>query len=173
MQLMEAVTWTLQRILEEGLPDKLAQIEIESNDGLPLKKPERYINFEPSDLAEISADPCVAVLPGDTIVQADTGYSGPGGSGWMDATHEAGVMISCQDTDPSILTTRLLRYQRAIIEVVGANRVGPLDRDGLQAWSGINIDRTAMGNRFYPNNAEVNAYKDYCVVIVRATRSEG
>lgn len=172
MQLVEAVVDTLMRILPAQIPDKLRQIEIETGDGIALRNPEDYLDFEPSNLGEVSGQPWIAVLPGDTIVHADTGYSGPGSSGWMDAEHECGIMVYVQDEDQSRLTRRLMRYQRAIIEVVGANRVGVVDRDGLSAWAGISIHRTAMGNRFYPNNAEVNAFGDYCVIIVRATRSE-
>jgi hypothetical protein len=172
MELMEAVVDTLMRVFEEQLPATLQQIESASHGEYRLRPPGAYLDYEPSGLGEIPAEVWLALLPGDTIINADTGYSGPGGSGWMDATHEVGVMVHVQDTDPSVLTRRLLRYQRAIFQVIGANRVGVLDRDGADAWHGIAVVRTAMGNRFYPNNAEVNAYHDYCVVVVRAQRQE-
>jgi hypothetical protein len=167
VKLVEAAVQTLVGIMRTSLPDKLQAIDVEMADGIICTPPKRYIDFEPTQ-DEIPDRPLLSVLAGNTKFLADTGY---GGGGWADAKHEVAVVAVLEHPDTRTLAKQLLRYQRAIIEVAGANRVGVIDPQGAVAWNGLSVQGTILGERFVPKG-NPNVYGDLVIVILEVNRTE-
>lgn len=167
MQMIESVVASLAIILENQLPAKLAQIESSFTDGVVLEPPAKILTYEPS-LQEVPERPLLLILAGQSRPLADTGL---GGGGWADYEHLVLVACMIEESDPFVLSRKLLRTNNAIVQTVGANRTGVLDPDGDSAWAGISITGTDPGERFQ-QGGNMNAYVQVTMVTVKATRTE-
>lgn len=161
-RLIEAVIEGFVSVVENQMPALLTAMNSAFNDGIVLDAPEAVYDHKPAVPEMVF--PNVCVLPGQSQSNADAG-------GWMDAQHDLAVCVFVQEQETRALSLKLLRYQRAVIELVQANRTGVLDRDGNQAWTGLNFVQTVPGNRFR-HDSNPKAYVDYTTVMLRALRQE-
>jgi hypothetical protein len=162
-RLIESVVEGIVGMLVAQLPATLSAMQVAIGDGIVLDPPANVFDYKPA-LAEITAWPTICVLAGPSRTNADAGS-------WMDAQHDIAICAFVQDQATRDLSLKLLRYQRAIIEIVQANRSGILDRDSNQAWTGLNFQSTVPGNRFR-HDSDPKAFVDYTTVMVRAMRQE-
>jgi hypothetical protein len=167
VKLIDSAVQGMMTLLQAQLPTKLTQIELEYNDGLPLDPPATYLDYQPADY-EQPAFPMVCVLAGEMTFSADTGF---GGGGWADSRSEIGIVALLEYSVPRDLSRSLLRYQRAIVEVVGANRVGVLDPSGATAWHGLSISKMIPGERF-ESARNPGAYVESTTILCLVTRTE-
>lgn len=166
-RLIDVAVQAMVVLLKAELPGVLTSIDAEYGDGIVSRPPRLVLDFEPSSY-EIPDTPVVMVLPGRTRFLADTGFAQ---GGWADAQHELQLVALLEDSAPRSLSRRLIRYQRGMMEVAGAHRVGVLDGNGRQAWNGLSILSTTPGNRFHPDS-DPSQYGDTTTIMLRVTRTE-
>ena len=167
MILIDAAIQPLVQLLAAELPAALALIDAEYNDGLVCRAPRQVLDFRPAD-HEIPDTPIVCVLDGPTQFLNDTGFAS---GGFADARHQIAVQAILEDSAPASLARRLRRYQRGILQVCGAHRVGVNQQNGQAAWYGLSLERTIPGQRFIPD-ANPSQYGDSTTIILRVTRTE-
>lgn len=165
--MIESVVATLAQIMQDQLPAQLAQIEGSFTDGVVLDPPAKILTYEPS-LQEVPERPLLLILAGQSRPVADTGL---GGGGWADYEHLVLIAMVIEESDPYILSRKMLRTNTALVLTVGANRTSVLDPDGVSAWQGISITGTDPGERFQQGGT-MNAYVQTTMVTVKATRTE-
>lgn len=161
-RLIEPIVYGVTAFLTAGLPAQLTQITAGYADGIVLDAPAAVFDYMPARSELVF--PCVCVLPGQSQSRADAG-------GWMDGEHSLSVAVFVQEQETRALSYKLLRYQRAVIELVEANRYGVPDRDGNQAWTGLNFLQTVPGDRFR-HDSNPKAYVDHTTIMLRAMRQE-
>lgn len=166
-RLIDVAIQSLITLTIAEMPDILTEIESDYADGIVLRDPRMVVDFKPDDF-EIPDTPIICVLPGRTRFLTDTGF---GQGGFADAQHEIFMAAILEDSSPRILAKRLIRYQRAMMELVGAHRVGVLAADGTTAWGGLSILGTQPGERFRPG-ANPSQYGDSTTIMLRVTRTE-
>ena len=161
-RLIEPVVYGITTFLTNELPAQLTAITAGYSDGIVLDPPAAVFDYMPARSELVF--PCACVLPGQSQTRADAG-------GWMDGEHAVSVAVFVQEQETRALSYKLLRYQRAVIELVQAHRNGYPDRDGNMAWTGLNFVQTVPGDRFR-HDSNPKAYVDHTTIMLRAMRQE-
>lgn len=163
MKLMESVVNGLTTTLQNNVAANLAAIEVATADDITLDPPRLFLDYKALP-GEFSEWPCVCVVASTTTPLVDNGN-------WMELYHNVAIITYLQEADPRALALKLLRYQRAVIEVLAKNRTGVLDEDGQSAWAGINFTGTDPGRRFNVEGSE-GVFGDWTIVYARALKGE-
>lgn len=109
---IEAVLNACVTKLNAGLAAQLASIQAECADGIALDVP---AGVSISTRSEIPGWPWIMVLPETSDLEYDPGTE-------VTRVHRVSVFSWCMDYDEATLALKLLRTQRAVFEVLIANR---------------------------------------------------